>query len=306
MSLATFFWALLLIELTFAGVDLAERHGSRHQRYAGERLRAEGLAFLIMIGLLFTAIQYAALALAPRLDQVADALRGQFASRVIEPVEPPTVLGMTVMAIALFYLAGFWDYLFHRYASHSRWLWFTHENHHLPNQVFVGMPGLFSRPFVVTSVLPVVGITVITSYLLALLAGFPLWDWSFFQIPLLAASVVLTASHSSYLRQHWGLHRVMRAVALTSPQEHVLHHTVDLHGNYGNFTTLWDRIFGTYLDPLRAENRGHACGLPYDQDFIGTLTLGRLKLSQRLRDRFQVHRYCNISRSTDTQLADRS
>jgi hypothetical protein len=35
-------------------------------------------------------------------------------------------------------------------------------------------------------------------------------------------------------------------------------------------------------------------GLPYDQDFLGTLTLGRWKLPPALRRRFQIDRYCNL------------
>jgi sterol desaturase/sphingolipid hydroxylase (fatty acid hydroxylase superfamily) len=86
----------------------------------------------------------------------------------------------------------------------------------------------------------------------------------------------------------------MKWLALTTPQEHLLHHTVDLEGNYGNFTVLWDRMFGTYLDPTKHEHENHALGLPYDQDFVGALTAGRVKLPAAIRRRFQVERFCNL------------
>jgi hypothetical protein len=86
----------------------------------------------------------------------------------------------------------------------------------------------------------------------------------------------------------------MKWLALTTPQEHLLHHTVDLQGNYGNFTVLWDRVFGTYLDPTKSEHQNHALGLPYDQDFVGTLTAGRVKLPAIVRRRFQLERFCNL------------
>jgi hypothetical protein len=91
----------------------------------------------------------------------------------------------------------------------------------------------------------------------------------------------------------------MRALRLTTPQEHLVHHSADLEGNYGNFTTLWDRAFGTYLDPTLGDNQNHPLGLPYDQDFLGTLTFGRYKLPEPVRQRFQVARYCNVHRPAD-------
>ena len=84
-------------------------------------------------------------------------------------------------------------------------------------------------------------------------------------------------------------------LALTTPQEHLLHHTIDVQGNYGNFTVLWDRVFRTYLDPTRSEHQNHL-GLAYDQDFVGTLTAGRVKLPTSLRRRFQVDRFCNLEK----------
>jgi sterol desaturase/sphingolipid hydroxylase (fatty acid hydroxylase superfamily) len=113
---------------------------------------------------------------------------------------------------------------------------------------------------------------------------------------LLAASTLLVTSHSSFMRRGWLAHRLMSPLLLTSPQEHVLHHTVDLHGNYGNFTTLWDRLFGSYLDPRLPEHQGHRFGLAYDRDFLGTITAGAVELPASWRKRFQIDRYCNIDR----------
>ena len=42
------------------------------------------------------------------------------------------------------------------------------------------------------------------------------------------------------------------------------------------------------------ELAGHRLGLAYDQDFVGTVTLGRLKIPARWRRRFQLDRYVNI------------
>jgi hypothetical protein len=88
----------------------------------------------------------------------------------------------------------------------------------------------------------------------------------------------------------------MRPLFLTTPQEHVLHHAASLHGNYGNFTTLWDRVFGTYLAPTPAGAPPIALGLGYDQDFLGTLTLGRVKIPSPVRERYRLGAFCHLSR----------
>ncbi|HEU4731777.1 MAG TPA: sterol desaturase family protein, partial [Kofleriaceae bacterium] len=39
---------------------------------------------------------------------------------------------------------------------------------------------------------------------------------------------------------------------LVTPRYHHIHHSTDaaLHdGNYGSLFTIWDRLFGTYIDP---------------------------------------------------------
>jgi sterol desaturase/sphingolipid hydroxylase (fatty acid hydroxylase superfamily) len=131
-----------------------------------------------------------------------------------------------------------------------------------------------------------------------------MWSWTIFQIPLLASSTLLVTSHSSFMRRGWLAHRLLSPLALTSPHEHVLHHTVDLQGNYGNFTTLWDRLFGTYLDPRRAEHQGRRFGLAYDRDFLGTITAGALRFPTSWRRRFQLDRYCNLDDSPTAKRPD--
>jgi sterol desaturase/sphingolipid hydroxylase (fatty acid hydroxylase superfamily) len=157
------------------------------------------------------------------------------------------------------------------------------------------MPGIAGRPFAVFAVFPTVAASVATLYALLAVCGLPLWDLSALKMLFLAILAVQVVSHSSFMRRQGWVHHLLKGLAITSPQEHVLHHSVDLRGNYGNFTSLWDRLFGTYLDPGLLQHRGHACGLSYDQDFLGTLTLGRLKLPHAWRRRFQVARFCNIN-----------
>lgn len=298
MSLATFLAVSVAIQLVFLALDLADRHATRAQRYGGESLRPGSLLFLLGILGLFLGIQLLGFSLVPRLDALLEWVRGQIAPG-LTAAPAPHGLQLAALGVALFYMEGFVDYAWHRWFSHHRFFWFTHESHHLPNEIFVGMPGLGVRPFAVLTVVPVVVFTGALTYLMLHATHMPMWSWTIFQLPLLASSTLLVTSHSSFMRRGWLAHRLLHPLAITSPQEHVLHHTVDLQGNYGNFTTLWDRLFGTYLDPRLPEHRDRRYGLDYDQDFLGTITAGAIRIPPAWRERFQVGRYCNTDAPTE-------
>lgn len=296
MSTQTFLVIFLSIPTIFVALDLLDRHLTRQSRYNGQIPRWETLIFLAAILALYGVLQFGGLALVPPLDHLAVDIRLYLSQLLKRPLTAQPMTGWQLLIISLltFYLSGLWDYLIHRFFSHSRWFWFTHEYHHLPSQVFVAMPGLAVRPFAVVTTFPSALATVLSAYGLLLLAGLPLWDLTPLKTLVLLHALLLTASHSSFLRRWWGVHHLMKWLGLTTPQEHVLHHTVDLHGNYGNFVIVWDRLFGSYLDPTLEKHQGHAYGLAYDQDFLGAITMGKLKIPTQLRQRFQVERYCNI------------
>lgn len=295
MTLSAFLGISAVVQVLFLGLDLADRHATRAERYGGEPLSRASLAFLLGIVALFLVIQLGGLALAPRVDALVDSVRA-FVAPGSRPAPAPEGWRFALLIAGLFYLGGFVDYAWHRWFSHNRWFWFTHESHHLPSEIFVGMPGLGVRPFAVLTVVPLVVFTAALTYAALRLTGRPMWSWTVFQIPLLLASTLLVTSHSSFMRRGWLAHRMLSPLTLTSPQEHVLHHTVDLHGNYGNFTTVWDKLCGTYLDPRLPEHQGHRFGLAYDRDFLGAITAGAMELPASWRKRFQIGRYCNIDR----------
>src|SRR5258708_25680536 len=99
-----------------------------------------------------------------------------------------------------------------------------------------------------------------------------------------------SASHSCFLRRYAFFDRWPRYLLIITPQEHVLHHAANHKGNFGNFTPLWDRVFGTYLDP--ANVGATKLGLNYDQDFLRAITAGKWKLSARLRKKLGLERFC--------------
>jgi sterol desaturase/sphingolipid hydroxylase (fatty acid hydroxylase superfamily) len=295
MSGPVFLTVLMAIPVGFTILDLAERRGRcRRLGEKGPPLRT--FLFLLVVSLVYAALQSGGFLLLPRTEALVEDGASCFRCLLGRPLTglPLDTLWSAVLVVVLFYAAGLWDFLMHRFVSHHRWLWFSHEYHHLPRQVCVFMPGIMARPFAVVSTLPVVVATLVTAYVLLTLFGLADNIGTVLQILLIVQLSVLTASHSACLRRWWWVHRLLKWLAVTTPQEHALHHTVDLAGNYGNLTTLWDRLFGTYLDPVRAENQGHGCGLPYDQDFLGTITLGAVKIPPRLRRWLQVGRYCNL------------
>ncbi len=295
MSNAAFLSAFVGIQLGFAALDVIERHRTADTRYGGERVRTGTVVFLFAIVLLFLAIQGVLMALAPRIETMMAAVRDWFAGQGGTPTDAAMGAGpMVVLCVVAFYLGGLFDYLVHRFFNHSRLFWWTHEYHHLPNQVFVALPGLIVRPFSVFSAIPTAFLTIVVAYALMAVLGWPLYELEPLRILVLLNTFVLTASHSCFLRRWWWPHEVLTRLGITTPMDHLVHHTVDRPGNYANLVTIWDRLLGTYRDPRDPDNRDRPLGLAYDQDFLGTITFSRLKLSPSLRRRFQVARYCNL------------
>ncbi|MBT9558618.1 MAG: sterol desaturase family protein [Myxococcales bacterium] len=291
--------AIGTIQVTFASLDLVERVQSKSARHDDERVRPGTVAFLVTVTLAFVVIQGALMLLAPSAETLISGVRGILGASREAPGTLSPLAWVAITAVA-FYGGGLADYLVHRFFNHTQLFWFTHEYHHLPKEVFVALPGLAVRPFSVFTVVPTAAVTVLLAQGTAVVLGAPLSDLRPLEWVAVLNAFVLTTSHSSFLRA-WMVTRpgrlaagAMRAFGLTTPQEHLVHHAVDRVGNYGNMTTIWDRLFGTWTDPDRAENQDRPLGLAYDQDFLGTLTFGRWKFSPRIRERFQLHRYCRL------------
>lgn len=288
MTLSVLVLALLAVQLLLVLLDAWEALATRGT------VRLTTVMFLGVVALLYGAIQLGGLRLIPEPSRLLDYARTLLFAPNAHG-HPQTLSGpdMLLVGVFLFYLAGLWDYLIHRFLSHHRWLWFTHEYHHLPRHLSILMPGIAASPFAFLPRALTLLVTGLSAYAAFALVGLPLWDLRPVAPVLLVVMTVGLASHSAWLRRYEAVHRTLRRLALTTPQEHLLHHTTRMNGNYGNFTTLWDRVFGTYLDP-RSAPAGVRLGLPYDQDFLGTLTFGLVKIPDRWRARFEVGRFCNL------------
>jgi sterol desaturase/sphingolipid hydroxylase (fatty acid hydroxylase superfamily) len=258
-------------------------------------LRSEWRTFLSLavVWLVYFSLQLGFSAMLPSVDRTLAVTRrtlGVSAERT-EVFAHRTSLCIAI-GVATFFVAGFWDYLTHRFLLHSRIAWCLHESHHLPTRVFNGMPGISARPFVVFSAFLVNVSSMATMLALFWIVGRPNLASLFFAILpaiIFAFAFIGSASHSCFLRRYAFLDRWPRYLSIITPQEHVLHHAANHEGNFGNFTPLWDRVFGTYLDPGKVgETR---LGLNYDQDFLGAITAGKWKLSAGLRKKLRLERF---------------
>jgi sterol desaturase/sphingolipid hydroxylase (fatty acid hydroxylase superfamily) len=292
----TYLIILLIGQLALIVLDLRERHRRRHRGASNGGLRPGSILFLVGTIVVYGGIQFGGLALVPNAEELL-VLSRQTVDKLLG-ISGGEVAGISLILItgvAGFYFAGLCDYLFHRFISHSRPMWFSHENHHLTTDISAFMPGLCVRPFAVIIVFPTSAVAIFSVQLALGAAGHNAWDMMpMLYSVILAQATVLGITHSAFMRRYWFLHKLLKPFGITSPQEHWLHHTSDLQCNYSNFTIVWDRVFGTYVDPEKIDIREHRAGLAYDQDFLGTLTFGRFKFPERLRRRYQLDNFCYL------------
>ena len=295
MKLSVYLIVLIGLQIVFLAFDFI--HAYIHRDKNRERLKFRSSLFVFGIILLYGIIQFAGIALIPKIEIIVNWFK------YITPdinafnleIYSSSILVLISIGIITFYISGLWDYFIHRFVSHSKGLFFTHEYHHLPNRLFLALPGISTRPFVFITVLPTV-IGSVASIIL-LLKIFGLQGFNFMSViygVILIQTVILAVTHSEFFMNQWWMYHTFKFFGLTSPQEHEIHHTVDLCGNYSNYAIIWDRVFGTYIDPSKKENQGHQLGLSYDRDFFGVITMGKLKLSSKIRKKYQLHKFCNI------------
>jgi sterol desaturase/sphingolipid hydroxylase (fatty acid hydroxylase superfamily) len=286
-----------VVQTAFVVLDLltVARDARRGALPALRHVGPASAAFLAVVWLVYFTIQTSLMALVPTVDEVVGWLAGPTADG---PAAPRSWALVPLFAVT-WVVAGFWDYGLHRWLLHTRCGWFLHENHHLPTIVANGVPGISVRPFVaVTTFLTYVGTALVMLGVMILSDTTHLLPYYLASVPMLILlfTLVGSASHSAFLRKFPWIHRLLRQLLLTTPQEHLLHHGARLSGNYGNFTSLWDHIFGTYLSPHRHLRSALDLGLTYDQDFLGTLTAGRWKLSHPVREQYRIDAFCHLTR----------
>ncbi|MEO0822140.1 MAG: sterol desaturase family protein [Pseudomonadota bacterium] len=94
--------------------------------------------------------------------------------------------------------------------------------------------------------------------------GAPLWSVILFEIVLNGAAMF---NHAN-LRLPRRLDAALR-LAVVTPDMHRVHHSIDRRehdANYGFNFSVWDRLFGTYVDQPAGGHEGMTIGLPEHQD----------------------------------------
>ena len=164
---------------------------------------------------------------------------------------PESLLALWLpLRVVLFYLvADLGSYWMHR-LMHTRHVWRVHRWHHsserlywlsgvratLPQQI------LFNLPFVVA---------------IPLIADAPLWLGTAILIE------VIARNHWMHMNVTWRSNWIERV--FVTPRYHHIHHSSDakLHdGNYGSLFSIWDRLFGTYIDPDTTQPKKFGTGEP--------------------------------------------
>jgi len=197
-----------------------------------------------------------------------------------------------ITLVATFYFSGLVDYVIHRWFSHSRWFWFTHEYHHIPSIVSNWMPGIVARPFSIISVAPQILLTLSFYSALFYLFKLPMVLYNSIYIIFALHIAILVWIHSSTLRRHWWIHRILKPLGVTTPQEHIFHHTTNNNRNYANLTTCWDKVFGTYVDPVKTDHTLAEVGLSYNQDFLGAITANQFHIPEKYHKFFSIGTLC--------------
>ena len=152
-------------------------------------------------------------------------------------------LPFAIEVLLTFLVLDLWRYWEHRFFHRIPWLWRVHLVHHSDTQIDVTTS---ERHHPLEYILG----TVVMMVLIAAL-GLPA---AAVGVYLLAATVVALYSHAN-LRLEPSLDRLLRRLVVT-PSQHAVHHSdlqPETDSNYGSVLTVWDRLFGTYVDPQDAK-----------------------------------------------------
>jgi sterol desaturase/sphingolipid hydroxylase (fatty acid hydroxylase superfamily) len=141
------------------------------------------------------------------------------------------------LRVALFYLlADFGSYWFHR-LMHSEYLWRIHQWHHSPTYMY-WLAGIRATiPQQILFNLPVI-------FCFPLLHHAPSW--------LLLAVLAETFFRNDWQHANVAWRSQWLEWLFVTPRYHHIHHSSDPRhytANMGSLLTVWDRLFGTYVDP---------------------------------------------------------
>jgi sterol desaturase/sphingolipid hydroxylase (fatty acid hydroxylase superfamily) len=159
-----------------------------------------------------------------------------------------------------FVVLDLWIYAWHRVVHAWPFAWRFHQVHHMDGFVDVTTALRFHAGDVALST--------ISRGCVVLALGIPLYDVFLFEV----WTVVAAVFHHANLRLPRALDRALSLLVVT-PSFHRIHHhpTRAVHdANYATLFSGWDRLFRTYIENPRAEDRPPGLGRE-DEGFIGLL-----------------------------------
>jgi len=154
---------------------------------------------------------------------------------------------LPIRVVVFYVLADLGSYWMHR-LMHTRHVWRAHRWHHSPTQLYWLAGVRATIPQQILFNLP--GIL-----LLPITAGGPVW--------LYLAMVVEALARNNWMHMNVSWRSNWLEWVFITPRYHHIHHSADVEqhdGNYGSLLSIWDRMFGTYIDPDVARPKAFGTG----------------------------------------------
>ncbi len=161
-------------------------------------------------------------------------------------------LDATLVFAASFLLLDFLSYLLHVVFHHVALLWRVHAVHHADEHV-TAVSGLLHHPLEVL-------LSAVFLLFFTVVLGIPVLVFVIYGACMAVHSAITHADVALPRR----LDRALRWLIVT-PDVHRIHHSIQLregNSNFGQMFTLWDRLFGTYVDRPAAPEAMLVMGLP--------------------------------------------
>ncbi len=157
-------------------------------------------------------------------------------------LQAPSAGNIVLSIVAMILWVDLWMYWTHRWMHSSRRLWSIHRHHHLSRLAEPSTALSFSLgeklAFYTTGW--IVGASVMSWFIPMSLAGITAYYTLYFVLSCLGHC------NTVYFKERW---------IIPSPAVHALHHWKPAV-NFGFYTTLYDRMFGTYASPgVRLESK---------------------------------------------------
>lgn len=242
-----------------------------------EFLKKESFKYLLISSIVYLLFQSFFSYISPSTIKIVEFFQNK--NNIASNLNSTFIKGIFLFLVT-FYISSLADYLVHRFISHSKPFWWTHEYHHLTKRVSLYMPGIAFRPYAFIGTIITTSWAAILFFNLSSILNYR--NTTILYLVFLTQALILVIIHSAYLREKKWVNKIMRLFYLVSPEDHLLHHSYNTGFiNYGNVSILWDIIFKTYKKNSNKEI--YLVGTNDKKDYINSITFGLFDLSSFLK-----------------------